>query len=213
LIEIKVKRKMTELKTLLELRAKIKSKKPNFIRQDYQRRKRLGRKLKWRKPKGIHSKIRHSFKGRRKMPSPGYKSPKAVRGMHSSGLKIVNVSAINQLAKIRKENEGITISKQVGIKKKLEILKKAKELGISVLNIRADEEIKKIEELINSNKKQINEAKKDKPEKANAKAKEPREEKQKEKLPEKVAEEEKVTEEGKKEAEKKEKDEILTKRM
>ena len=74
---------------LIELRKAIKEKKPIFIRQDNPKRKKLS--YKWRKPKGIHSKIRHHFKGRRKMPSPGYKSPAAVRGFHSSGLKIVYV--------------------------------------------------------------------------------------------------------------------------
>ena len=103
---------MTQLNTLLELRNKIKDRKPNFIRQDYQRRKRLGRKLKWRKPKGIHSKIRHHFKGRRKMPSPGYKSPRSVKGMHSSGLKIINIFSIDDITKIKKGSEGIIISKK-----------------------------------------------------------------------------------------------------
>lgn len=142
---------MIQINELLELRNKIKEKKPNFIRQDYQRRKRLGRKLKWRKPKGIHSKIRHKFKGRRKMPSPGYKTPVEVRFLHSSGSKIVHVHSAQDIEKI--ENEGVVISKTVGMKKRLEILKKAKELNAAVLNLNADELIRKIEDFINSKKK------------------------------------------------------------
>jgi len=125
---------------LLELRNKIKEKKPDFIRQDYQRRKRLARKLKWKKPKGIHSKIRHHFKGRRKMPSPGYKSPLRVRGLSTFGLKIVRVASVAELQKMQK-NEGAIIPKSVGMKKRLEILKKAREINAAVLNFNVSEAI------------------------------------------------------------------------
>ena len=191
---------MIQTTTLLELRNNIKDKKPDFIRQDYQRRKRLGRKLKWRKPKGIHSKIRHHFKGRRKMPSPGYKSPRKVKGLHASGLKIVSISSLDGIKNINKEFEGAVISKSIGTKKRLEILKRAKELGISVLNFDIDVQIKNIEELVNSKKKKESKEKK----KEEIKEKEMKEVEQKQ-LPA-------LTDEQKKEAEKEEKDRILTKR-
>lgn len=192
---------MTELEPLLELREKIKEKKPYFIRQDYQRRKRLGRKLKWRKPKGIHSKIRHKFKGRRKMPSPGYKSPKKVIGLHSSGSKIVNISSLEDIEKISKEIEGMVISKKVGIKKKLEILRKAKEYSIKVLNLNVYEQIKKIEYFINSKKKITKETKKEEIKEE----KETKMESPKEKI--------QMIDEDKKQLEKKEKEKILTKKV
>ena len=195
---------MTELKQFLELRKKIKDRKPEFIRQDYQRRKRLGRKLKWRKPKGIHSKIRHHFKGRRKMPSPGYKSPRKVKGFHSSGLKILIACSLYDLKKINKENEGIIVSKSLGAKKRIEILKKAKELDIKVLNLNADEHIKKIEDLVNSKKnKEVKETKKEQvKEKKEAKISESKEDALK-----------KLSDEEKKEAGKKVKDKVLTKKI
>ncbi len=136
---------------LLEARRELKERKPVFIRQDNPKRMKLNDK--WRKPKGIHSKIKHKFKGRRKMPSPGYKSPKKVKGLHSSGLKITNISSANGLAKIEKATEGVVISKSTGMKKRIEILKKSKELGINILNLNADEHIKKIEDFVNSKKK------------------------------------------------------------
>lgn len=187
---------------LLEIRKELKERKPIFIRQDNPKRMKLN--YKWRKPKGIHSKIRHKFKGRRKMPSPGYKSPREVKDLHNSGLKIANVSSVDDIKNIKKESEGIVISRSVGMKKRFEILKKAKELKISVLNLNIDEQIKKIEDFINSKKKK--EAKEPKKEEKNE-SKDANGSK-KEDAKEKGA----LTDEQKKEAEKKEKDRVLTKK-
>ncbi|MDP3765085.1 MAG: 50S ribosomal protein L32e [Nanoarchaeota archaeon] len=195
---------MTELKTLLEVRNEIKERKPVFIRQDNPKRRKLN--YKWRKPKGIHSKIRHKFKGRRKMPSPGYKSPIRVKGLHSTGLEMVNVSSINNLEKIKKETQGIIISKNVGMRKKLEILKKSKELDVKVLNLNVDEQIKKIEDIINSKNKVPKETKKEEVKKEKSK-KETKEKEAKENIAEKQVED------YSKEAENKEKDKILTKKV
>ncbi|MBI2654666.1 50S ribosomal protein L32e [Candidatus Woesearchaeota archaeon] len=182
---------------LLELRKELKGRKPEFIRQDYGKRKKLS--MKWRKPKGIHSKIRHHFKGRRKMPSPGYKSPLKARGLHSLGLKMVKVNSVEDLSKIKKENQGVVISKTVGNKKRYLIMKKAKELEINVLNLNIDEQIKKIEEFLKSKKGKIAEDRKEKP-------KEDKESKKEQKETE-------MTDEQKKEADKKEKDRVLIKRV
>ena len=188
---------MTE--ALLEIRKEMKDRKPDFIRQDTHKRKKLS--IKWRKPKGIHSKIRHKFKGRRKMPSPGYKSPSKVRGLHAFGLKIVNVSSVNNVAGIKKESEGIVIPKRIGAKKRFEILKKAKELNVKVLNLNVDEHIKKIEEKIESKKKA--EAKKEQPKEAKKEA--PKQESKKI--------EEDNSGESQKDSEKKNKDRLLTKKV
>lgn len=191
--------------SLLEIRNALKERKPNFIRQDYQRRKRIGNKLKWRKPKGVHSKIRHHFKGWRKSPSPGYKSPLDVKGYHSSGLKMVNVFSTNDLSNIKKDTEGIIISKNVGMKNRLQILKKSKELGILVLNLNMDEHIKKIEEFISSKKKKSTEVKKESKSQKETKPKHKEEAKQQEDMT--------STDKEKKEAEKKDKDKLLTKKV
>lgn len=180
--------------TLLEIRNSLKERKPEFIRQDNPKRMKLN--YKWRKPKGIHSKIRHHFKGRRKMPSPGFRSPVEVRGTHYSGLEIVIVASINDVAKIKNESEGIVVSKQVGMRKKLEILKRAKELKIAVLNLNADEHIKKIEDFVISKKKKEAKPRKETPKEKESKPKEQQE----------------LTDEQKKEADKKERDKLLTKR-
>ena len=190
-----------QINTLLELRSKIKSRKPEFIRQDNPKRPKLSDK--WRKPKGIHSKIRHHFKGRRKMPSPGYKSPAEVRGLHSTGLQMVRVYSPEEAADIKKESQGIIIPKTVGKRKRLEILRKAKEMNAVVLNLNIDESIKKIEDFMSSKKKK----------EAKEARKEPIKEIKKQEEPKETKEQKEMTDEDKKEAEKKERDKILTKRV
>ena len=128
------------------------------------------------------------------MPSPGYGSPREVKYLHSTGLKIVNVASIKDINEIKKEQEGIIISSNVGMKKRLEILRKAKELNIAVLNLNTDEHIKKIEDFINSKKKG---AKLKKEEKSTSKE---------------TKEKQELSDEQKKDAEKKIKDKVLTKR-
>jgi len=186
------------IEKLLEIRKELKERKPEFIRQDTHKRKKLT--VKWRKPKGIHSKIRHHFKGRGKMPSPGYKSPAKVRGMHSSGLKMINISSIKDLQKIKNQSEGVVISKTVGMKKKIEILKMAKELKIKVLNLNLDEHIGKIESFLSSKKKEVKEEKKE----AKKDAKESKDQKGAEHEP---------SDAERKDLEKKERDKVLTKRI
>ena len=107
-------------------------KKPRFLRQSATAYKRLGKK--WRKPRGIQSKLLHHEKSRGKMPSPSYGAPKKLRGLHPSGFKEVLVCSLKDLDKIDNKKEAVKISGKVGKKKKLTIIKKAEELKIRVLN-------------------------------------------------------------------------------
>ncbi len=119
---------------LLELRKKLKSRKPDFLRQDWHKYKRFKNDPKWRKPRGLHSKMRRKFKGKPKMPDPGYGSPKAVRGLHPSGYEEVLVYNVKDVEKVDKERQAIRIASTVGTRKRMEIIKKAEELGIKILN-------------------------------------------------------------------------------
>ena len=179
---------------LLKLRKEMKEKRPNFRRQDFQRPS-LGDA--WRQPKGMHSKLRRKRRGHATHPSPGFSAPKAVRGLHPSGLKQIIISALNQLETIKK-GEGVLISSKVGIKKKLELIKKAQELKLPLLNIKNIEEFtKQIEE----KRKQIKEKQKEK------QTKKEQREKQAEKTKEKKKEE--TTEEVKEKQQKEEKRKVL----
>ncbi|MBS7658242.1 MAG: 50S ribosomal protein L32e [Candidatus Bathyarchaeia archaeon] len=119
-------------------------KKPEFKRQESWRYVRV--KSSWRKPKGKSSRMRRRIKGWPKSVSVGYGNKKELRGTHPSGYKPVIVYNIKDLEKINKETQAVIIAHTVSERKKLQILEKAKELGLKVLNRKAPEEEKKIEE-------------------------------------------------------------------
>ena len=126
------------MKKLLEQRKKIKGKKPDFIRQDAHKRAKLVKK--WRYPRGVHSKMRHRKKGYRRVVQVGWKSPNAVRGLHKNGLLPVLVSNVKGLLGLEHETQGVVVAGSVGTKKRIEILNKAKEMKLTVLNIANVEE-------------------------------------------------------------------------
>ena len=110
--------------------------KPKFVRTDYMRYSRLGKnrnkKLRWRRARGKHSKIRRKRFGYPVMPTVGYMSPRKTAGL-VSGLKPLLVHNLNELSKATKSN--IVILARVGAKKKLDLIKKAQEMGIKIDNI------------------------------------------------------------------------------
>jgi len=107
-------------------------KKPKFRRWMSQAYKRV--KESWRRPRGIHSKVRIRKKGKIKMPSVGYGAPKELRFLHPSGLKEVLISNLKDLEKVDPKTQAIRIAHTVGEKKRKEIIKKAEEMKIKVLN-------------------------------------------------------------------------------
>ena len=112
----------------------MKKKKPVFIRQEGHVRKRLG--TKWRRPRGIHSKMREKRAGKHAQVRAGYRSLRKVRGLHKTGAVEILVSTISQLNKINKETQIAVFASTIGQKKRQEMLKKAIELGIKISNIK-----------------------------------------------------------------------------
>ena len=121
-----------DIKELLKLREEIASRRPEFVRQESWRYKRI--KPSWRKPKGIDSKMRLRAKGWPKIVKVGYRGPTAVRGLHPSGFRDVLVYNVSDLEHLNPETDAARIAHTVGARKRMEILAKAKELGIKVLN-------------------------------------------------------------------------------
>ena len=88
----------------------------------------------WRRPKTRTNKVRRKLKGKKPMPSQGYGTPKSLKHKHPSGLTEVIVSNPKELENIKKDEQCVRISGSVGSKKRMEIIKRASELGIKVLN-------------------------------------------------------------------------------
>ncbi|MFO8016404.1 MAG: eL32 family ribosomal protein [Candidatus Woesearchaeota archaeon] len=196
---------MAGMKEAMEKRKKAKSRKPDFVRQSIH--KKIGIEERWRKPKGLHSKMRLGRKGHSRKVKPGYGSPAQVKGKSREGLDMVLVSNPQQLKGIDTSKQGILISSGTGKRKKLAILEEAVKNKITVLNIKDPSEyIKQAEEEMKK-KKESKAAKEETKKKKKEELKKKAEEKEKEKKLEET-----LSDEEKKEQDKKEQDKMLTKR-
>ncbi len=200
--------KMTKnLTGMLELRRRIKRRKPHFRTHDSHKRKEI--KPNWRRPRGLHSKTRMRMKGYQKTVRTGYGSPSSVRGLTRAGLMPVVVHNLAGLSGLDKIKHGVVISASVGNRTRMAIIKGAVEQGFKVINF--GEPLKKLESINNEfeqrKKKRIEEKKEEAKKKE---AKKQGEAKQKEAPKETI--DEKLSDEEKKAQEKLEKDKLLTKR-
>jgi large subunit ribosomal protein L32e len=95
------------------------------------RRKSIAKWDKWRKPHGIDldKGLQHGFR-----PKIGYRSKAELRHIHPSGYMEVLVCNANDLAKIDTKREAARFSSTIGKKKRNELMKKANEKGVWVLN-------------------------------------------------------------------------------
>jgi large subunit ribosomal protein L32e len=116
----------------LAKRAIISGRRPAFKRQEWHRYARLGEK--WRKPKGIHSKMKRRLKRRGPIVDIGFRGPASVRGLHPSGFEEVLVYNVDNLEGIDPKVQAVRIGGTVGTKKRMAIEDRAAELGIRVLN-------------------------------------------------------------------------------
>jgi large subunit ribosomal protein L32e len=177
------------MKELLLIKNEMKKKKPDFVRTDSNK-KRF--KNKWRKPRGLHNKRRLKKKGHQKNPSIGYKSPTLVRGLHKSGLELIQVSNIQDLSKIKGENQAALLSSTLGNRKRLQILEICKKENIQVFNIKnIDSYISEIKDELEARKqdrKKKLEKKKKKEQKKEEKPETKKQEEKQEKIKEKVLE-------------------------
>lgn len=128
----------------LRVRARIKKKKPKFVRQESWRYDRL--KENWRRPRGIDNKMRRKIKGWPPTVNVGYRGPKSVRGLHPSGCEEVLVHNVYELKNVDPKTQVVRIAHTVGKRKRAQILLQARKKKITVLNLgEAKEEVVKEE--------------------------------------------------------------------
>jgi len=199
-------------KELLQLRKKIAEKRPEFVRQESWRYKKLA--SNWRKPKGKDNKMRQQVSGVPRLVKVGYKGPRISRGLHPSGYNDVLVFNTRDLTKIDPKKDAVRIAHGVGNKKRIDIVTEATKLKIKILNP-GKIEAKKLPEKVETKPKKEAEAKVEtKPKKeaeAKAEAEAKGETKPKKEAEAKAEAEAKVETKPKKEAEAKGKKEVKSK--
>lgn len=116
----------------LAKRAIISGRRPAFKRQEWFRYAKLGES--WRRPKGIHSKMKRNLARRPPVVDIGFRGPVSVRNLHPSGFEEVLVYNVEGLEAIDSKVQAARIGGTVGTKKRITIEERAAELGIRVLN-------------------------------------------------------------------------------
>lgn len=121
---------------LLRLRLLMERREPRWMRMNSW----LNRKLQngWRRPKSLDNKIKKQRKGYPPLVKAGYGKPRLVRGLHPTGYEEVIIHNIKELDPIDPRKQAVRIAATVGLRKRIEIARKASEKGIRILNLTKD---------------------------------------------------------------------------
>lgn len=124
---------------------KVKKTRREFNRFQSDQFKRLSKS--WRKPRGIDNKVRRKVKGTMVMPNIGFKGNKLVRHILPNGFKKViihNVKDVEALISLNRVYCG-EIYHGVGAKKRVEMIRRADELGVVISNREAKITVQKMD--------------------------------------------------------------------
>lgn len=190
---------MSDIKKLLETKKKIASKRPDFCREGSQNSVRIG--TKWRKPRGLQSKMRHKAAGHRKTVTVGFGCPSAVRGMDLEGFELVHIENLSSLSSLDPKVHKIILGSNLGAKKKIILLEELNKKGFKV------HQFKDISKKVDSLKDSLKLRKDKKIAKASVKKEKKAKSSAKPELEEKV-----LSVEEKKKQDQKEMEKVLTKR-
>ena len=148
-------KKASPSRRALQVRARARNKKPKFVRAESWMYARFS--LSWRKPRGLDNKIRRKILGWPPGPSTGYKGPKIARYLHPSGYKEVIVYNVADLSIVNVDTEAIRIAHRVGKRKRVDIIAKATELNLKILNLNAPTAAEEAETTADDNETETNE--------------------------------------------------------
>lgn len=118
---------------LLQLRQQMKKKRPKFLHQEHWKLKRF-RRAPWRKPRGKRSKMRAKERSKPFLVSIGYRGPREVRHWHPRGMPEVTVYTVRDLELV--SGALVRIASAVGTRKKIDIVRAAKEMDVAIVNPR-----------------------------------------------------------------------------
>ncbi|MAG47805.1 hypothetical protein CL617_04320 [archaeon] len=108
-------------------------KKPKFVRTDVTNVP--GLKTKWRKPRGQQNKIRLHRRGKNKMPKIGFSNSNSLK-FKIEKLNPHIIKNLKDLISLKKDQDIAVLSKSLGNKKRIEIIKKSIELDMKVANFK-----------------------------------------------------------------------------
>lgn len=112
----------------------------SFLRRSTLKHSRMGlgrRKLhRWRAAVGRHSKIRKNRFGYTKSPRIGFKSPRSESGKINGKIPI-RITNMQDMSKANQSNI-LIIASTIGAKKRIEMIKKADEMKIEILNAKSN---------------------------------------------------------------------------
>lgn len=123
---------MTDKARLLKIKAQLKKRQPKFIRQDAHKHKRV--KQVWRRPQGLHSKMKDSKRGYRMKLKEGFRTPNAVRGLDRHGLKPTLIALARDLEKLDVKTHSVIVSGTIGDRKRLALVEAAIAKGFKLQN-------------------------------------------------------------------------------
>ncbi|KAJ2314407.1 60S ribosomal protein L32 [Coemansia sp. RSA 2704] len=99
----------------------------------------------WRRPRGIDSRTRRRFKGTRPQPKIGFGSNKKTRFLLPDGFRKYTIHNLGDLESLVMLNRtyAAEIAHNIGAKKRIELIERAKQLSVKVIN--ADARIRAVE--------------------------------------------------------------------
>lgn len=118
---------------------------PTFPREYSQFKWRIARQESWRRPRGKDSKQKRGLESKGAWPTVGYSQPRGIRGLHPTGLQDILVHNAKELDGVDGKTAAVRIAGAVGSLKRADIVKRAGELKIRVLNPHVKKKIKKVE--------------------------------------------------------------------
>lgn len=103
-----------------------------FLRYEWFKCKKLG--LNWRRPVGLHSKVRQGRKGKPPQVNVGFGHAAATRGFVNGVVPAIVIQNMADLERVAATNKVVIVAAGLGMRAATEISKKAEQLGVRILN-------------------------------------------------------------------------------